>query len=72
MPLLTKEGNIVVDGVLASCYADVHHDFGHLTMMPIQWFGGAIDQLFGFDIAFPVYVNIARQLSFMMMSDGQF
>ena len=25
---LTKEGNIMVDGVLASCYPSADHDFG--------------------------------------------
>ena len=35
---LTTGGNIVVDGILASCYASFDHDLAHLTMMPIQWF----------------------------------
>ena len=37
MPLTTK-GNIMVDGVLASCYASVNHDLGHIVMTPIRWF----------------------------------
>ena len=32
---LTKEGNIVVDGVLASCYAFSNHDLAHTAMAPI-------------------------------------
>ena len=36
MSPLTKEGKIVVDGVLASCYADFHHDMAHLTMTPMH------------------------------------
>ena len=35
---LTEEGNIVVDGVLASCYASFDHDLAHITMAPIQLF----------------------------------
>ena len=68
----TKEGNIVVDRVLASCYADVSHEVVHFAMMPIQWFAAAIEQMFGCDIGFPVYVNIARELSTILLSDGQF
>ena len=33
MPL-TEEGNIVVDGVLASCYASFDHDLAHIAMVP--------------------------------------
>ena len=30
------EGNIIVDGVLASCYASVDHDLGHIAMVPMR------------------------------------
>ena len=36
MPL-TMEGNIIVDGVLASCYASFDHDLAHIAMAPMQW-----------------------------------
>ena len=32
------EGNIIVDGVLASCYASSDHDLVHIIMVPIQRF----------------------------------
>ena len=35
---LTKNGNIMVDGVLASCYASFDHDLAHFGMRPLQWF----------------------------------
>ena len=32
---LTADGNIVVDQILASCYASFDHDLAHLMMMPM-------------------------------------
>ena len=69
MPI-TKEGNIVVDGVLTSCYADFDHDFAHLTMTPMQWFPEIIDGIFGDGTGFPAYVRIARELGIMMLPYG--
>ena len=34
---LTVEGTIVVDGVLASCYASFDHDWAHLLTTPFRW-----------------------------------
>ena len=45
------EGNIIVNGVLASSYASVSsHDLTHLTMKPIQWFPDAVEWIFGIGI----------------------
>ena len=33
---LTKEGKVIVDGVLASCYAGFDHDLAHFLMSPMQ------------------------------------
>ena len=46
---LTLEGNVVVDGVLASCYAYVHHDVAHVGMKPLLWFPSIMDLLLGED-----------------------
>ena len=59
---ITKEGNILVDGVLTSCYADFDHDLAHLTMTPMQWFPEIIDGILGDGTGFPAYVRIAREL----------
>ena len=71
VPLLT-EGRIMVDGVLASCYADFHHDLAHLTVAPMQKFPALMGWLFGEDIGYPVYVSTLRKLGMMMLLDEQF
>ena len=35
---LTADGNIVVEGVLASCYASFDHGLAHFVMTPMQWY----------------------------------
>ena len=70
MPI-TKEGTILVDGVLNSCYADFDHDLVHLTMTPMQWFPEIIDGIFGHGTGFPAYIRIARELDIMMLPYGQ-
>ena len=46
---VTVIGNIVVDGVLASCYAFPDHDLSHITMTPLQWFPHLTEWIFGND-----------------------
>ena len=70
MPL-TTEGNIVVDGILASCYADIDHDLAHITMTPMQWFPHIIEWTFGDDSRFPVLVIMAKQFGRLMLPYGQ-
>ena len=43
------EGNIMVDGVLASCYPSTDHDVGHFGMAPMRWFPTFIEPIFGVD-----------------------
>ena len=69
---MTKEGNIVVNGILTSCYADFDHNLGHLTMKPMQWIPMILEWIFGNDMGFPVYVSTARQLGILMLPDGYF
>ena len=59
---LTMEGNIVVEGVLASCYGSFDHDLAHIAMAPIRWFPGMIEWLLGDEEDSPAYVNIAQVL----------
>ena len=54
MPL-TLEGNIMVDGILASCYADISdHDLAHLSMIPMRKFSAFVEWIFGEDINTPL------------------
>ena len=55
---LTMEGNILVDGVLASCYPSAAHDLAHMGMAPLRWFPGIMDWILGVENTFPVYVKI--------------
>ena len=64
------EGNIVVDGVLASCYPFVSHDLAHIGMAPIRWFPKIMEWLFGEDNGFQVYVLIAEDLGRWAMPHG--
>ena len=59
---LTEDGNIVVDGVLASCYASFNHDLAHFLMIPIQWYPDMMERIFGVNNGSPEYVNIAKGL----------
>ena len=68
---LTREGNIMADGVLASCYADIDHDLAHLSMAPMQWYKNIMEWILGYDTGFPVYINIAKDLN-KLMPTGQF
>ena len=67
---LTMEGNIVVDGILASCYP-VHHDLSRVVMTPILWFPGTIQWICGETNGYPTYVNIFEVLSMWVVPHGQ-
>ena len=59
---LTADGNIVVEGVLASCYASCHHDLAHFAMTPMQWYPEIISWIFGVNKGYPGYVSIAEEV----------
>lgn len=45
---LTRQGNIVVDSVLASCYAVISdHEMAHLSFAPVRWMSYINQWLFG-------------------------
>ena len=66
---VTMDGNIIVDGVLASCYATVDHDFGHIAMGPLRWFPGTMGWIFGEDDGLSVYARIGENLKNTFLSD---
>ena len=46
---LTQEGNIMVNRVLVSCYANTHHDVAHLAMTLMHRFSAVMKRIFGDD-----------------------
>ena len=68
---VTMEGNILIDGVLASCYPSVHHDILHIGMTPMRWFPYTTEWIFGVDNGFPTYVYTAGGLGIWIMPDEQ-
>ena len=69
---LTTNGKIIVDGVLASCFANSHHDVAYSVMIPIQKFSEVMDLIFGIEDGFPVFVSSARQLGKLLLPESQF
>ena len=69
---LTDEGNIIVDGILASCYpSSVDHNLAHLSMAPIRWFPDVMHMIFGDDDTFSVFIRINEELGLWMLPCGQ-
>ena len=62
----------MVDGVLASCYAEYPHDVSHLTITPFQKFPVVMEWIFGNDPGLPIYVGDAKKLSTLIMPNGQY
>lgn len=49
---LTREGNIVVNSVVASCYAVISdQDLAHMSFAPVRWFSYLKEWIFGLDSA---------------------
>ena len=69
---LTEEGNILVDEVLASCYAVVDHDLGQLMMAPIKWFSETMQIIFGEDGEIPAIVKISWRARNVLASNNNF
>ena len=60
------EGNIVVDGILASCYPSTHHDLAHISMAPINSFPDIIMWLLGEENGFSGFVKLLKTLADML------
>ena len=61
MPL-KFEGNIVVDNILASCYAEFDHHLAHIVMTPMRWFPDILEWIFWDDKGFKIFAKIAEDL----------
>ena len=68
---LTTEGNIVVDGILASCYASFDHDLAHFGMRPLQWFSQITPLSFA-DDDLSTYMMMIKKLGRFILSPGHF
>ena len=64
---LTAEGNIIVDGVLASCYAYSHHDVAHIFMTPIHWFPQMMEWIIGEENGFLGFAKVVEDLERVML-----
>ena len=54
------EGNIIVDGVLASCYAFPDHYLAHITMAPIRWFPGILELILGGKVGSSEFISMIQ------------
>ena len=69
---MTREGNIIVDRVLASCYAfSMDHHLVHLFMAPIRWFPDITQMIFGEDDQISAFIRISKELGILMLPSGQ-
>ena len=68
---LTRDGNIVVDAVLASCYASFHHDLAHTAMKPFFWFPKLIEWFFDINNGSPGYIDLTKELGRLVLPAGQ-
>ena len=69
---LTTEGNIIADGILASCYAITDHYLAHVTMTPIRWFPEMIQWMSGEINGSEAYVKIAKYMGKWMLPEEQY
>ena len=68
---LTTEGNIIVDDILASCYASANHELAHFAMTPIIWFPETLKWIFGEGNGFSTYVKILEEFGKLMLPEEQ-
>ena len=61
------EGNIVVDNILASCYASFDHNLAHAAMLPVRKFSVMTEWIFGEENESSVFVNILKGFSRKML-----
>ena len=68
---MTMAGNILVDGVLASCYAFPDHDVAHIGITPIRWFPQITRLIFGMEDGIHGYVNVLEHFGDLFFSRQQ-
>ena len=64
------EGNILVNGVLASCYPSAYHDLANIGMKPVQLFPDIMEWIFGVDNGFSVYAKVTEDVGSWVRMGG--
>ena len=67
---LTVEGNIIIDGALASCYAFPDHYLAHIMMTPMRWFPAALELIIGKKDGSPEFINMAQDFGELLLPHG--
>ena len=62
------DGNIVVDGVLASCYSSIDHDLAHIGMTPIRLIPEITEVIFSKERGISVYMRVLEALGMWVFS----
>ena len=68
---LTREGNVIVDGILASCYPSVDHHLAHLSTAPIRWFPDLIQMVFGEEGGISAFIRMNEELGIWVLPQSQ-
>ena len=60
------EGTIMVDGILASCYASVDHNLAHFGMTPLRLYLWMLEKIYGENNGFQGFAVIAEQIKILI------
>ena len=66
---VTMEGNIIVNGVLASCYGITDHDLAHILISPMRFIPGIMEWIFGQEGGAQSYMNVWRWVGGLIAPD---
>ena len=64
------EGNIIVNGVLASCYGITDHDLAHLLISPMRFIPEVMEWIFGQEDGTQSYINVGRWVGSLVAPDS--
>ena len=56
-----------MDGVLASCYASIDHNLGHIGMTPMRWFPGIMEYVFGNSEGTSAFISLAEKVGHLVL-----
>ena len=67
---MTTDGNIIVDGILSSCYASSDNMLADIGMAPFRWFPQVVEWIFGDDNGFLAYAKTQIELGELVLHQG--